>query len=158
MFGKNNLNNSQGEKKSQTLKSVPGKTAQQNLICADTIVNGSLQTKSDLRIFGTIDGQVCAESKCFVSESGVVKGDMRSIEADIAGTIEGELLVSNRLILRSSAKVSGDIMTKVLMVEEGALIEGACKMGDQIDIKLDNIRKEGRPDLMKKNVGNMWTG
>ena len=105
-----------------------------NMISKSTKITGALETKTDLRISGTIDGQVYAESKCFISETGLVKGDMKSKEADIAGTVEGELMVSNRLILRSTAKISGDIITKVLMVEEGARIDGACKMGDQIDL------------------------
>jgi cytoskeletal protein CcmA (bactofilin family) len=105
-----------------------------NMISAGTVISGTLQTNSDLRISGTVDGHITAESKCIVAESGLVKGDLSTKEADIAGTVEGELLVSNRLILRSSAVIIGDITTKVIMVEEGARIDGACKMSDQIDI------------------------
>ncbi len=103
-----------------------------NIISAGSVLTGTLKSKSDLRISGTVEGEVNAESKCIVSESGIVKGDLITKEADIAGTIEGEMKVSNRLILRSSAKIIGDIQTKVLMVEEGARIDGSCKMGDQI--------------------------
>lgn len=105
-----------------------------NMISQGTTLTGTLETKSDLRISGTIDGQVHAESKCIVAESGLVKGDLKTKEADIAGAVEGELIVSNRLTLRSSARITGDITTKVLMVEEGARIDGACKMGDQISL------------------------
>ena len=114
-----------------------------NMVSAGTTITGTFQTKSDLRVSGTIDGQVYAESKCIVAESGLVKGDLRTKEADIAGTIEGELVISNRLILRSSAKVIGDITTKVLMVEEGASIDGACRMGDKIDLSKHNSQKNG---------------
>lgn len=101
-----------------------------NIISSGSVLTGTLKSKSDLRISGTVEGEVHAESKCIVSESGLVKGDLVTKEADVAGTVEGELKVSNRLILRSSAKIKGDIQTKVLMVEEGAHIDGSCKMGD----------------------------
>ncbi len=101
-----------------------------NIISSGSVVTGTFKSNSDLRISGTVDGEVRAESKCIVSESGLVKGDLVTKEADIAGTIQGELKVSNRLILRASAKVTGDIQTKTLMVEEGAHIDGSCKMGD----------------------------
>lgn len=101
-----------------------------NIISSGSVLTGTFKSKSDLRISGTVDGEVHAESKCIVSESGLVKGDLVTKEADIAGTIQGELKVSNRLILRASAKITGDIQTKTLMVEEGAHIDGSCKMGD----------------------------
>ncbi len=116
-----------------------------NIISSGSVLTGTLKSKSDLRISGTIDGEVQADSKCIVSESGVVKGDLVTKEADIAGTIHGELKVSNRLILRSSAKITGDIQTKVLMVEEGAHIDGSCKMGDQTNAVSgvgNNFKKE----------------
>ncbi len=101
-----------------------------NIISAGSVLTGTFKSKSDLRISGTVEGEVQADSKCIVSESGLVKGDLVTKEADIAGTVQGELKVSNRLILRASAKISGDIQTKTLMVEEGAHIDGSCKMGD----------------------------
>ncbi len=114
-----------------------------NMVSSGTTISGSLETKSDLRISGTVEGQIYAESKCIVSESGLVKGDLKTKEADIAGTVDGELIVSNRLILRSSAKISGDITTKVLMVEEGARIDGACRMGDKIDLTKSSSLNNG---------------
>ncbi len=109
-----------------------------NMISSDTVITGTFKTKSDFRISGTLDGEIHTESKCIISESGLVKGDLKCKEADIAGTLEGELLVSNRLVLRNTAKIVGDIRTKILMVEEGALIEGSCKMGDHDDAFKDN--------------------
>ncbi|MDI6400554.1 polymer-forming cytoskeletal protein [Balneolaceae bacterium ANBcel3] len=101
-----------------------------NIISNGTTVRGELKTKADLRISGTVDGMVNAESKCIVAESGLIKGDLKSKEADIAGTVEGELHIANRLILRSSSRIKGDVSTKVIMVEEGAQIDGAFKMGE----------------------------
>ncbi len=128
MFSKTN------NRQAHTMKNDNTGQPNVNMISTGTTVTGTFHTKSDLRVSGTIDGQVQAESKCIVAESGLVKGDLRTKEADIAGTIEGELLVSNRLVLRSTARIAGDIATKVLMVEEGARIDGACKMGDKIDL------------------------
>lgn len=125
MFGKNTKPQNSAKK-----KNMSGEPSI-NIICAESVFTGTLKSKCDLRISGTIEGEVHAEGKCIVAESGTVRGDLASIEADIAGTISGELKVSNRLILRSSAKITGDIQTKILMIEEGAHIDGSCKMGNQ---------------------------
>jgi cytoskeletal protein CcmA (bactofilin family) len=123
-------------------KEIPGQP-NINMISHGSVITGTFQSKSDLRVSGTIDGHVHAESKCIVSESGLVKGDLTTKEADIAGTVDGELTVINRLILRSTAKVAGDITTKILMVEEGAKIDGACKMADNVDLSKGSKNSNG---------------
>ncbi len=149
MFGKNS-----NPRKSVMKNEIPGQP-NINIISAGSVFTGSLKSKSDLRISGTIEGEVHAESKCIVSESGLVKGDLNTKEADVAGTIQGEVKVLNRLILRSSAKISGDIQTKVLMVEEGAQIDGTCKMGEHAATSADagsNWKKEPEKKDPEKKI------
>lgn len=115
-----------------------------NMISQGTEIIGTVSTKNDLRISGKVDGKVRAEGKTILTNSGFIKGDLKSAEADIAGKVEGEILVNNKLILRQTAVVKGDIQTKVLLVEEGAVFEGDCKMGStsNIDKKLDENSRE----------------
>ncbi len=65
-----------------------------------------------------------------------IDGNISSAEADIAGKVEGTIKVSNKLSLRQTAIVGGDIFTKILIVEEGAQINGNCRMG-ALDTKID---------------------
>lgn len=115
-----------------------------NMISQGTEIVGTVITKNDLRVSGKVDGKVRAEGKTILTNSGFIKGDLQSAEADIAGKVEGEILVTNKLILRQSAIVKGDIQTKVLLVEEGAVFEGDCKMGSNPlkDKKHDESNKE----------------
>lgn len=99
-----------------------------NMISEGTHIKGALETQNDIRVSGTIDGEIISKGKCIVSKTGLVKGNVKAPEADIAGTIEGEISVDDRLILRQTAVIKGDIQTKVLLVEEGASFDGACKM------------------------------
>lgn len=101
-----------------------------NMISEGTHLKGNLSTKNDIRIAGSLEGEAKAEGKLIISSSGEVNGDVIAVDADIAGRLEGEIRVSNKLILRQSAVVDGDIHTKNLLVEEGAQINGACRMGD----------------------------
>lgn len=100
-----------------------------NIISKGTHLEGTLTTKNDVRIAGTIDGEAVSENKVIVSSSGKINGNIKAVEADIAGTIDGEVRVDSKLVLRKSALVKGDIFTKTLLVEEGAQINGACNMG-----------------------------
>lgn len=99
------------------------------MISEGTSLNGTINTENDIRIAGKTNGELNTKGKLIVTSSGVVEGDIHVTDADIAGKIEGELRVSNKLTLRQSAIIEGDIYTKTLIVEEGAEMVGACRMG-----------------------------
>ncbi len=102
-----------------------------NMISEQSRMKGSLNTQNDVRVSGVLEGQVEAGGKCIVTQTGKVEGDVQAKEADVAGTIEGEITISNKLILRKTAKVTGDINTKVIIIEEGASFDGACRMSSK---------------------------
>lgn len=99
-----------------------------NMISEGTHVKGTFNSKNDIRIAGKLEGEAKAKGKLIIATSGKVDGDINAVDADIAGHLKGEIHVSNKLILRQSAIVDGDIYTKSLLVEEGAQINGACRM------------------------------
>lgn len=101
-----------------------------NIISEGSKLKGNLHTASDIRISGMIDGEAVSKGKLIITDKGKVTGNVTSSDADIAGRVEGEVKVSNRLILRKNAIVDGNIYTKTLIVEEGAQINGACRMGE----------------------------
>lgn len=118
-----------------------------NMISQGTEIKGTLRTKNDIRISGKIDGEVQAEGKVILTSGGIVTGNITAAEVDIAGRVEGEIYAIKRLILRQSAIVKGDITTKVLLVEEGAVFEGDCKMDKTLDekkieFKTNNVDKK----------------
>lgn len=124
------LNNKKNKHKNITNK-VNGtpQSPSLNMISEGSDVKGTIKSKNDIRVAGRIDGEAVSEGKLIITSTGIVDGNVKSAEADIAGKIEGEIHVSNKLILRQSAIINGDIYTKALIVEEGAQMNGACKMG-----------------------------
>ncbi|MDX1642587.1 MAG: polymer-forming cytoskeletal protein [Balneolaceae bacterium] len=102
-----------------------------NMISEGTKIKGTLKSQNDIRIAGRLEGEVICKGKVIVSSSAQIDGNISSAEADIAGKVEGTIKVSNKLTLRQTAIVGGDIFTKVLLVEEGAQLNGNCRMGSQ---------------------------
>lgn len=102
-----------------------------NMISEGTKIKGTIQSQNDIRIAGRLDGEAICKGKVIVSSSAHLEGDISSADADIAGKVEGTIKVSNKLTLRQSAEVSGDIYTNNLIVEEGAKLNGNCRMGAQ---------------------------
>lgn len=124
--------NGHDKKTASTMKSESGKNMPSvNMISEGTHLKGNLKTKNDIRIAGTLEGQAKSKGKLIISSTGKIDGDVRAMDADIAGTLNGEIRVNNKLIVRKTAVVDGDIFAKSLLVEEGAQINGACRMGEQ---------------------------
>lgn len=105
------------------------KTPSLNLISEGTRIKGTITSQNDLRISGRLEGEAICKGKIIVSSSAHIDGNLTTVEADIAGNITGTLKISDRLTLRKSAIVGGDIYTKILVVEEGAQMNGNCRMG-----------------------------
>lgn len=131
--------------KNKNHKNVNG-TAQKspslNMISEGTKIKGTISSQNDIRIAGKLDGEAICKGKIIVTSSAHLDGDLTSADADIAGNVSGSIKVGERLILRQTANVGGDIYTKLLVVEEGAQINGNFRMGAGDDV-LDGISDAG---------------
>lgn len=100
-----------------------------NILSEGTKLKGDLNSQADIRIAGLVEGEAVSKGKIIVTGGGRIVGNVTSSDSDIAGRVEGEVKVSGKLTLRESAIIDGNIYTKTLIVEEGAQINGSCRMG-----------------------------
>lgn len=105
-----------------------GSHVQVTIIAEGTEFVGSLNSKSDIRINGSVDGDIKVEGKIIVSKSGIIAGQLTADTAIIAGTVKGDILIAQKLSLIETASVEGSIQTARLVVEEGAIFRGECVM------------------------------
>lgn len=105
-----------------------GQSPSLNMISEGTKLKGDFNSQNDIRISGRVEGEVATKGKLIITSSGRIEGNIKVKEADIAGKLEGEIRVTNRLVVRQTAIIDGNIFTKSLLVEEGAQINGSCKM------------------------------
>ena len=110
-----------------------------NRLVEGTKIIGDVFSESNLRIDGEIQGNISTSSKVVIGESGILRGNLTCLEADIEGTIEGKLVIENLLILREQAKVQGDILTSKLHIEEGAVFVGVCKMNTGVNLSVKSV-------------------
>lgn len=120
------------KKTSKTVSNSTNQSPSVNIINEGTKIKGNIHAGSDIRVSGTVVGEAVSKGKIILTNNGEVKGNVSSVDADIAGKVEGDVKVSSRLVLRKDAVIDGNIYTKSLVVEEGAQINGTCKMGSDI--------------------------
>jgi len=82
-----------------------------------------------MRVDGHLSGRVSSSSgTLIVGANGKVDANIEVAVAVIHGTINGDIIATQRLELGRAAKVNGNIQTPSLIIEQGAIFEGSCKM------------------------------
>jgi cytoskeletal protein CcmA (bactofilin family) len=110
------------------------------LISAGTTIKGDISSNSDLRIDGTIIGNINSSAKIVIGSSGVVEGDILGNNADIVGKISGTVKVKELLQLRGDCVVNGNIFASKLQVEPSATFNGQCHMGaNVVDMSANDV-------------------
>lgn len=102
------------------------------LISAGTTLKGDMSSNADLRIDGTIIGNINSSSKIVIGSSGVVEGDIFGNNADIVGKVSGNIRAKELLQLRGDCVVNGNLYAGKLQVEPSATFNGQCHMGANI--------------------------
>jgi len=94
-----------------------------------TVVTGEANFKAMMRVDGHLSGRVSSSSgTLIVGANGKVDANIEVAVAVIHGTINGDIIATQRLELGRAAKVNGNIQTPSLIIEQGAIFEGTCKM------------------------------
>jgi cytoskeletal protein CcmA (bactofilin family) len=116
-----------GKSKKDNLSEGPA--GSNTTIGGGTVIKGDIETSSDLRVDGTINGNIHVKGKLLVGPEGVVNGDIDCQVADILGRINGKCNVKDLLQLRGKGHVQGDIQAGRLQVEPTAGFNGHCNTG-----------------------------
>lgn len=112
-----------------------------NALTSGSKIIGTIVTDSDIRVDGTIDGDVKCSGKLVIGEQGVIKGTVVCQSADIMGSLEGKIDVKYTLALRATSNLKGEITTQTLMVEPNAVFNGSCTMGKVVSGESSNTKK-----------------
>jgi cytoskeletal protein CcmA (bactofilin family) len=105
-----------------------------SLISAELKIVGNLNSGGDLRVDGTVEGDIASRSLT-VGEGARIDGSIAAETVRISGTVSGHIKGGSVTILRS-ARVSGDVTYVTLAVEEGGVLEGQCRRAEA-----DNVAK-----------------
>jgi cytoskeletal protein CcmA (bactofilin family) len=110
-----------------------------------TVVTGEANFKAMMRVDGHLSGRVSSTSgTLIVGANGKVDANIEVAVAVIHGTINGDIIATQRLELGRAAKVNGNIQTPSLIIEQGAVFEGTCKMV-QMTAAADKAKKREEP-------------
>ncbi len=101
-----------------------------NLISNGTDITGDIKSSGDIRIDGTLTGNLSTKGKVVIGPTGKVSGEVICKNSEVSGIVEGKIQVAQLLNLKASSKILGDISTSKLSIEPGAKFSGNCRMSD----------------------------
>ena len=109
--------------------------APKNYISAGTVIEGNIISHEDLRMDGTIKGDIKTTGCLILGKDSNVEGNILAAEAEVAGVITGTVESKGSLTIRATCKINGDIITRSLNVESGSSFNGRCKVGGEADAR-----------------------
>ncbi len=101
--------------------------------------HGELEFEDTMRIDGRFNGKIVSKNELIVGESAHIEGDVHVGRIAISGTIVGKIVAAQRVEIHRNGKVYSDIDTPALIIEEGAIFQGNCVMGDKKPATVTNI-------------------
>lgn len=100
---------------------------------------GELEFEDTMRIDGKFNGRIHSKNELIVGESAHIEGDIHVGRIAISGTVIGKIKADQRVEIHRNGKVYSDIDTPALIIEEGAIFQGNCIMGNDRDRKAGNV-------------------
>jgi cytoskeletal protein CcmA (bactofilin family) len=96
----------------------------------DTEFEGKLSFTGAVRIDGKFSGEIFSSGTLIVGESAVVKSQVHVGDMIVSGEVHGDIFAERKIEINVPGKLLGNIQTPKLVVREGVIFEGSCKMQD----------------------------
>jgi len=91
-------------------------------------IDGKYTFSGTVMINGKFKGEIVSNDTLIVGEKAVIHATIRAGTVLISGEVVGDVFGSERVELRGTGRVFGDVEAPVIVVEEGVLFEGHCRM------------------------------
>ncbi len=104
-------------------------SAEQTIIGASVKVEGEFESQGDIIVEGVLNGSLKTKQYLQIGSNAKITANIFAQSAQIAGNVKGNIHVNDTLKLLSTAHILGDVQTSKLIIEEGAIFNGKCSMG-----------------------------
>jgi cytoskeletal protein CcmA (bactofilin family) len=91
-------------------------------------IEGRYTFSGTVMVNGRFKGEIASNDTLIIGDKGVINGDIRAGQVLISGEVVGNVSAAERIELKRTARVFGDVEAPVVVVEEGVLFEGHCRM------------------------------
>ncbi len=105
----------------------------------DTEFEGKFSFTGAVRVDGKISGEIFSNGTLIVGESAVIHSKIHVADIIISGEVHGDIFAERKIEITAPGKLFGNIKTPKLVLEEGVIFEGNCKMKDLKEETEENL-------------------
>jgi len=91
-------------------------------------IEGRYTFSGTVMLNGRFKGEISSTDMLIIGDKGVMNGNIRAGQVLINGEVVGNVSAAERVELKRAARVFGDVEAPVVVVEEGVIFEGHCRM------------------------------
>lgn len=91
-------------------------------------IEGKYTFSGTVLLNGKFQGEIASPDTLIIGERGVVNASVRAGTLVVNGELVGNVHASERVELSGKARVFGDLESPIIVLEEGVMFEGHCRM------------------------------
>jgi len=84
---------------------------------------------------GKFDGEIFSEHMLIIGETATVNAEITVSTLVIGGKVSGNVAATDRIEIHATGQLYGNITTPILVIEEGGVFDGTCKMEKGVEAK-----------------------
>jgi cytoskeletal protein CcmA (bactofilin family) len=114
-----------------------------------TTFEGKMTFEGLFRLDGKFNGEIFSGDSLIIGETGEVHAEITVNTLIVKGKLEGSITAKTRVEIHPPGKILGDIQTPVLVIEEGAVFDGNCRMEkaeSKRDEKISVLKTKGETE------------
>jgi cytoskeletal protein CcmA (bactofilin family) len=92
-------------------------------------IEGKYTCSGTVMLEAKLRGEINSRDTLIIGARGVVHATVRGVTVVVRGEVVGNVTATARVEIKSGGRVVGDIHAPVIVVEEGAVFDGRCRMG-----------------------------
>jgi len=98
------------------------------LLGRNTVFEGKLSFHGTVRIDGHFKGDISSDGTLVIGEHGIIEANIHSNCIVISGEVHGNINAGFSIEILAKGKVYGNVFTPSLIIHEGVIFEGSCRM------------------------------
>ena len=106
-----------------------------SIVGEGTRFRGELDLNGLLRIDGDYSGVIRTPDKVLVGKNGRAECSIYAGTIVVGGVVKGNIYSSEKIIILTTGMVIGNVMTPRLIVEEGVILDGECRITKDVNIE-----------------------
>lgn len=101
------------------------------IIGTNVKIKGSLKNQGSIQVNGVIEGEIKSDQMVTIGETATVIGPVQAKSIEISGVVRGVVNASEKIEVNPKGQINGDLITKSLIIKQGAVFNGKSQMSGE---------------------------